>query len=62
MNSPFSSQALNLGIGGAVNLGWKLAATVQGWVPQSQLGTYLHQRTAPDRRLGTGLDGAFEQP
>ena len=30
VHSPFSGQGLNLGIGDAVNLGWKLAATVQG--------------------------------
>ena len=33
VHSPFSGQGLNLGIGDAVNLGWKLAATVQGWAP-----------------------------
>ena len=35
VHSPFSGQGLNLGLGDAVNLGWKLAATVQGWAPEA---------------------------
>ncbi len=30
---PIGGQALNLGLQDAVNLGWKLAATVRGWAP-----------------------------
>ena len=44
VHSPFSGQGLNLGIGDAVNLGWKLAATVQGWAPQGLLDTYTSER------------------
>jgi FAD binding domain len=43
-HSPFSSQGLNLGLGDAVNLGWKLAATVQGWAPEGLLDTYTSER------------------
>lgn len=31
VHSPFGGQGLNLGIGDAMNLGWKLVATVRGW-------------------------------
>jgi 2-polyprenyl-6-methoxyphenol hydroxylase-like FAD-dependent oxidoreductase len=44
VHSPFSGQGLNLGIGDAVNLGWKLAATVQGWAPAGLLDTYTSER------------------
>jgi len=44
VHSPFSGQGLNLGIGDAVNLGWKLAATVQGWAPEGLLYTYTSER------------------
>jgi 2-polyprenyl-6-methoxyphenol hydroxylase-like FAD-dependent oxidoreductase len=44
VHSPFSGQGLNLGIGDAVNLGWKLAATVHGWAPAGLLDTYTTER------------------
>jgi 2-polyprenyl-6-methoxyphenol hydroxylase-like FAD-dependent oxidoreductase len=44
VHSPFSGQGLNLGLGDAVNLGWKLAATVQGWAPEDLLDTYTSER------------------
>jgi 2-polyprenyl-6-methoxyphenol hydroxylase-like FAD-dependent oxidoreductase len=44
VHSPFSGQGLNLGIGDAVNLGWKLAATVQGRAPEGLLDTYTSER------------------
>nr|BBH85348.1 FAD-dependent oxidoreductase [Thermosporothrix sp. COM3] len=44
VHAPFSGQGLNLGIGDAVNLGWKLAATVQGWAPDGLLDTYTSER------------------
>jgi 2-polyprenyl-6-methoxyphenol hydroxylase-like FAD-dependent oxidoreductase len=44
VHSPFSGQGLNLGIDDAVNLGWKLAATVQGWAPEGLLDTYTIER------------------
>lgn len=36
--------ALNLGLQGAVNLGWKLAAAVRGWSPFGLLDTYHSER------------------
>ena len=44
VHSPFSGQGLNLGIGDAVNLGWKLAATIQGWAAPGLLDTYTSER------------------
>ena len=44
VHSPFSGQGLNLGLGDAVNLGWKLAATVRGWAPEGLLDTYTDER------------------
>ncbi len=57
MHSPFSGQGLNLGLGDAVNLGWKLAATRAGWAPQ-----HLSGRTASDRRVGPELDQSASRP
>ena len=56
VHSPFGGQGLNLGIGDAVNLGWKLAATIKGWAPESLLDTYTTERhpSAPGRSNGPG--------
>ncbi|MEV5895059.1 FAD-dependent oxidoreductase [Nonomuraea fuscirosea] len=44
IHSPLGGQGLNLGIGDAVNLGWKLAATVHGTAPDGLLDTYTAER------------------
>ena len=44
VHSPFGGQGLNLGIGDAVNLGWKLAAVAQNRRPESLLDTYTTER------------------
>ncbi|MFJ9780007.1 FAD-dependent monooxygenase [Amycolatopsis sp. NPDC101161] len=44
VHSPFGGQGLNLGIGDAVNLGWKLAATIHGTAPDGLLDTYTTER------------------
>lgn len=44
VHSPFSGQGLNLGIGDASNLGWKLAATIRGWAPGGLLDSYTAER------------------
>lgn len=41
---PIGGQGLNLGIQDAVNLGWKLAATIHGWAPDGLLDTYHTER------------------
>ncbi|GGU16625.1 FAD-dependent oxidoreductase [Lentzea flava] len=42
--SPLGGQGLNTGLGDAVNLGWKLAATVRGRAPEGLLDTYDSER------------------
>jgi 2-polyprenyl-6-methoxyphenol hydroxylase-like FAD-dependent oxidoreductase len=44
VHSPLGGQGLNTGIGDAMNLGWKLAATIQGWAPANLLDTYTEER------------------
>lgn len=44
VHSPFGGQGLNLGIGDAVNLGWKLAAVVRGRLAEAVLDTYTAER------------------
>jgi 2-polyprenyl-6-methoxyphenol hydroxylase-like FAD-dependent oxidoreductase len=44
IHSPLGGQGLNLGIGDAMNLGWKLAATVQGKAPEDLLDSYQTER------------------
>ncbi|HWC81642.1 MAG TPA: FAD-dependent monooxygenase [Pseudonocardiaceae bacterium] len=44
VHSPFGGQGLNLGVGDAVNLGWKLAATLHGWAPEGLLDSYTAER------------------
>jgi hypothetical protein len=44
IHSPLGGQGLNTGIGDAMNLGWKLAATVKGWAPEGLLDTYTSER------------------
>ncbi|MEU6560640.1 FAD-dependent monooxygenase [Nocardia nova] len=43
VHSPFGGQGLNLGIGDAMNLGWKLAAVVRG-ANEALLDTYTAER------------------
>ena len=40
----WGGQGLNLGIQDAFNLGWKLAADVNGWAPEGLLDTYHAER------------------
>ena len=51
VHSPFSGQGLNLGLGDATNLGWKLAATVAGRAPESLLDTYNAERHPVGERV-----------
>ncbi|WP_438393212.1 FAD-dependent monooxygenase [Caballeronia sp. DA-9] len=44
IHSPLGGQGLNLGIGDALNLGWKLAATVRGDAPAGLLDSYSLER------------------
>jgi 2-polyprenyl-6-methoxyphenol hydroxylase-like FAD-dependent oxidoreductase len=44
VHSPAGGQGMNTGIGDAMNLGWKLAATINGWAPEGLLDTYTSER------------------
>lgn len=44
IHSPLGGQGLNLGLGDAMNLGWKLAATIQNQAPEGLLNSYETER------------------
>ncbi|MFF6961025.1 rifampin monooxygenase [Streptomyces sp. NPDC008317] len=44
IHPPTGGQGLNLGVQDAFNLGWKLAAAVNGWAPEGLLDTYETER------------------
>ncbi|AIS02064.1 rifampin monooxygenase [Streptomyces glaucescens] len=44
VHPPAGGQGLNLGVQDAFNLGWKLAAEVNGWAPEGLLDTYHSER------------------
>jgi rifampicin monooxygenase len=44
IHPPLGGQGLNLGIQDAFNLGWKLAATINGWAPEGLLDSYHTER------------------
>ncbi|MEW1628021.1 rifampin monooxygenase [Streptomyces sp. NPDC089173] len=44
IHPPTGGQGLNLGVQDAFNLGWKLAAEVNGWAPQGLLDSYHAER------------------
>jgi 2-polyprenyl-6-methoxyphenol hydroxylase-like FAD-dependent oxidoreductase len=59
IHSPVGGQGMNTGIGDAVNLGWKLAAVLQGAAASTLLDTYEPERIAFARRLVATTDRAF---
>jgi 2-polyprenyl-6-methoxyphenol hydroxylase-like FAD-dependent oxidoreductase len=44
VHPPLGGQGLNLGIQDAFNLGWKLAAEINGWAPEGLLDSYEPER------------------
>jgi rifampicin monooxygenase len=44
IHPPTGGQGLNLGIQDAFNLGWKLAAEIDGWAPEGLLDSYQDER------------------
>ncbi|MCJ2072648.1 FAD-dependent monooxygenase [Methylobacterium sp. J-030] len=44
IHAPLGGQGLNLGLGDAMNLGWKLAATIRGDAPAGLLDSYACER------------------
>ena len=44
LHPPFGGFGMNMGIGDAVDIGWKLAATLQGWGGPGLLASYQQER------------------
>ncbi|HEV2635359.1 MAG TPA: rifampin monooxygenase [Actinocrinis sp.] len=44
IHAPLGGQGLNLGVQDAFNLGWKLAAEIDGWAPEALLDSYQVER------------------
>lgn len=51
LNPPFGGHGLNTGIGDAVDLGWKLAAVLQGWGGADLLDSYELERRPVQERV-----------
>ena len=51
IHSPLGGQGLNLGLGDAMNLGWKLAATIRGDAPTGLLDSYERERHSVGARV-----------
>ena len=51
IHSPLGGQGLNLGLGDAMNLGWKLAATIRGHAPDGLLDSYTAERHPVGARI-----------
>jgi 2-polyprenyl-6-methoxyphenol hydroxylase-like FAD-dependent oxidoreductase len=51
IHMPAGAQGMSVGVQDAANLGWKLAATVNGWAPEGLLDTYQDERHPLGRML-----------
>ena len=51
VHSPMGGPGLNLGLQDAMNLGWKLAAQINGWAPAGLLDTYESERYPVGQRV-----------
>jgi 2-polyprenyl-6-methoxyphenol hydroxylase-like FAD-dependent oxidoreductase len=51
LNPPFGGHGLNTGLGDAVDLGWKLAATLDGWGGPALLDSYQLERRPIQERV-----------
>ena len=51
LHPPYGGYGMNLGIGDAVDLGWKLAARLQGWGGELLLDSYQAERRPVHRRV-----------
>lgn len=63
LHPPFGGFGMNMGIGDAVDLGWKLAAVLQGWGGAGLLASYaaerrkVHERTIAEAVINYGAVG-----
>jgi 2-polyprenyl-6-methoxyphenol hydroxylase-like FAD-dependent oxidoreductase len=57
---PTGGYGMNTGLGDAINLGWKLAATVQGWGGPALLASYqIERRPIGDRNRNACVENAM---
>jgi hypothetical protein len=54
VHSPAGGQGMNTGLQDAANLGWKLAAALQGWAPEGLLDSYHAERYPVGRAVVRG--------
>ena len=59
IHSPAGGQGMNTGIGDAINLAWKFAATLAGRAPDALLDSYEAERIGFARRLVATTDRVF---
>lgn len=50
-HSTYGAHGMNIGLSDAADIGWKLAAVIQGWAPEALLDTF----TAERRPIGVGV-------
>ena len=64
LNPPWGGHGFNTCVGDAVNLGWKLAAVLQGWAPPALLDSYEPERRPVAQRTIAAAGGqeAFLAP
>ena len=64
LNPPWGGHGFNTCVGDAVNLGWKLAAVLRGWAPESLLDSYEAERrpVAQQTIAAAGGQEAFLAP
>ena len=64
LTPPFGGFGMNLGVGDAVDLGWKLAATLEGWGGPRLLESYTCERQEAARFIieGSAANGAVLGP
>jgi 2-polyprenyl-6-methoxyphenol hydroxylase-like FAD-dependent oxidoreductase len=60
VHSPVGGQGMNTGIQDAMNLGWKLAATVHGWAAPDLLDSYQRERHPVGEMVLRMTDGAYQ--
>jgi 2-polyprenyl-6-methoxyphenol hydroxylase-like FAD-dependent oxidoreductase len=51
LHPPFGGHGMNMGVGDAADLGWKLAATLAGWAGPALLDSYETERRQVHRRV-----------
>jgi 2-polyprenyl-6-methoxyphenol hydroxylase-like FAD-dependent oxidoreductase len=57
---PTGGYGMNTGLGDAINLGWKLAATIQGWGGPQLLASYeIERRPIGDRNRNASVENAM---